>query len=109
MRALAARRGVDVQMRMIDGALAFPDEAPPENWRELRVGSRQGMVTIRRGAGELAVVAWGNADPAALQIWNTAAWALAEATGGRVATANGLETAAEFAASAGLPPLRDDP
>ena len=30
-----AARGFPVEMRMIDGQLAFPDETPPENWHEL--------------------------------------------------------------------------
>src|SRR5205814_1612460 len=43
VRDLLAGRGYPVQMRMIDGELAFPDEEPPETWRELRVASSQGM------------------------------------------------------------------
>jgi hypothetical protein len=46
---LLASRGFPVQVRMIDGELAFPDEEPPENWRELRLGTPDGMiVTVRR-------------------------------------------------------------
>src|SRR5205085_2281676 len=32
---LLTTRGLTVQMRMIDGELAFPDATPPANWREL--------------------------------------------------------------------------
>jgi len=39
--ALLARRGYPVQMRMIDGQPAFPDEAPPDDWREVRVAATQ--------------------------------------------------------------------
>ena len=33
-RYLLASHGFPVQVRMINGELAFPDEEPPENWRE---------------------------------------------------------------------------
>jgi hypothetical protein len=36
-RDLLVSRGLLMQARMIDGELAFPDEEPPENWRELRL------------------------------------------------------------------------
>src|SRR6516225_7808573 len=45
---LLARRGFPVQVRMIDGQLVLPDERPSETWRELRLGTPQGMVTLRR-------------------------------------------------------------
>jgi hypothetical protein len=70
-----ARAGCPVQMRMIDGELAFPDEEPPDGWRELRVAHGGAMVTVRRGEGEVVLVAWGNADEAQLRLWE----ALAEA------------------------------
>ena len=79
VRDLLARHGYPVQMRMIDGQLAFPDEEPPEGWRELRVGTPQGMVTLRRGGGAVVCVTWGNADAALRQAWNALAWGWAEA------------------------------
>jgi hypothetical protein len=81
---LLTRSGFPVQMRMIDGQLAFPDEQPPESWAELRVGTSQGMVTIRRVADRVRLVTWGNADAAMVQAWNALAWAFAELGGGRV-------------------------
>lgn len=63
--AIAARMqagGFMCEMRMIDGALAFPDEAPPEDWRELRLGTPHGMVTLRREPEGMKLVIWGNAD-----------------------------------------------
>ncbi len=45
---------------MIDGQLAFPDEEPAADWRELRVGTPQGMVTVRRGKERMVFVTWGN-------------------------------------------------
>ncbi len=104
LRELLARHGFPVQLRMIDGELAFPDEAPPEGWRELRVGTAQGMVTLRREAGLVRVVTWGNADAAMLQAWNALTWACAEASGGAVETDAGALTADPFARTHDLPP-----
>jgi hypothetical protein len=98
------RHGFPVQMRMIDGQLAFPDETPPESWRELRLGTPAGMITLRReGERAVSLVTWGNADAALRQAWNALTWACAEVSGGRVATGAGLVSAAEFRRSAELP------
>jgi hypothetical protein len=104
VRDLLARHGFAVQMRMIDGQLAFPDEVPPEGWRELRLGTPQGMVTVRREAGRLVLVTWGNADAALRQAWNALTWAFAEAGGGLVETADGALDAATYRGRAELPP-----
>ena len=82
-RALA-ESGCPVEMRMIDGELAFPDEQPPDGWRELRVGAGGAMVTVHRGQGEVVLVAWGNADPAQQRLWHALAEAFARAGQGRV-------------------------
>jgi hypothetical protein len=103
VRDLLARRGFPVQVRMIDGELALPDETPPEPWRELRVGTPQGMITVRREPDRVHVVAWGNADAAMLQAWNALTWAFADVAGGTVQTADGARNAAEFASAADLP------
>jgi len=106
---LLGRSGFAVQMRMIDGQLAFPDEQPPENWAELRVGTPQGMVTIRRESDRVRLVTWGNADAAMLQAWNTLAWAFAEVGGGRVEDGETSRSPDEFRRQADLPPfLRGD-
>jgi hypothetical protein len=55
--------GETPQLRMIDGLPAFPDETPPDNWRELRVTLSAGMVTIQRDLQTWTLVTWGNADP----------------------------------------------
>jgi hypothetical protein len=90
-------------MRMIDGELSFPDETPPEDWSELRVGTPQGMVTVRREPGELVFVTWGNADAAMIEAWNALTWAYAEAGGGEVVTEKGKQSAGEFRRDAALP------
>src|SRR4051812_953697 len=79
VRGLLAGRGFPVQVRTIDGELAFPDELPAEGWRELRLGTPQGMVTVRREEGRAVFVTWGNAERPLLQAWNALAWAYAEA------------------------------
>jgi hypothetical protein len=77
----AARAGFPLQMRMIDGELAFPDETPPPGWRELRVAHGGAMITVRRGEGEVVLVAWGNADDAQRRLWDALAEAFAGAAG----------------------------
>src|SRR5256885_17085163 len=89
LRDFLAQHGYPLQLRMIDGELAFPDEVPPATWRELRVGTPQGMVTLRRGEGAVTLVTWGNADAALLQAWNALAWAGAAGGGGPVETGRG--------------------
>jgi len=73
--SLLARRGFPVQVRMIDNELALPDEVPPETWRELRLATLQGMVTLRRENHGVSLVTWGNAEAGLLQAWNALAWA----------------------------------
>jgi hypothetical protein len=101
---LLARHSFPVQVRMIDGELAFPDEAPSPEWRDLRVGTPQGMVTLRRESDRVHVVTWGNADATLVQAWNALTWAVAAAGEGRILSANGPLTATEFQRSADLPP-----
>jgi hypothetical protein len=73
-----------VQVRMIDNELAFPDEQPPETWRELRVGMTHGMITIRREDERLRVIVWGNATADLQDDWQKLTAALAEAGNGQV-------------------------
>jgi hypothetical protein len=84
VRDLLAQRGLPVQLRMIDGELAFPDEQPPEGWRELRISGTGGMVTLRREAERVVCVIWGNATDELRQLWQAVAEAVAQASGGRV-------------------------
>lgn len=73
------RSGMPLQMRMIDGELAFPDETPPDGWRELRVAHGGTMVTVRRALGEVVLVVWGNADEAQQRLRDALAEAFADA------------------------------
>ncbi len=103
LRDLLAREGYPVQLRMIDNQLAFPDQQPPSSWRELRVGTPGGMVTLRREQETLTCVTWGNADMELLRAWNALAWACAQAGDGQVHTDEGMMNAARFRSHADLP------
>ena len=100
---LLAQRNLRVQLRMIDDELALPDETPPHDWRELRVGSSAGMVTLRREADGITLAIWGNADLHMRQDWNALAWALGALTGGTIRTATGTFTLADFGKTSELP------
>jgi hypothetical protein len=100
---LLAKKSFPLQLRMIDGELAFPDETPPENWRELRVGTPGGMITLRRTADGITLTTWGNADANMRQAWNALVWAVAHLSGGKVHTSAGEMTLAEYEQTAELP------
>ena len=103
VRDFLSDRAFPLQMGMIDGQLAFPDDMPQENWRELRLRTPQGMVTVRRDAERLVFVTWGNADAAMLQAWHALMWAFAKVGGGRVETPDGLLDAGAYRDRAELP------
>jgi hypothetical protein len=108
VRQLLVSGGFPVQVRMIDGELAFPDEEPPENWRELRLGTAEGkMVTVRREKDRLLLVIWGNADRGLIRAWNVLTWAFAEAGQGSIQTPEGPQTAAEYGRRNGIPGAAD--
>jgi hypothetical protein len=107
VREFLQLNGYPVQTRMIDGQLSFPDEEPPETWQELRIGTPQGMVTLRRQAEGITFVTWGNADAGLRQAWNALAWAYAQAGSGQVQSAQGLMDPAAFQRTVEMPePLR---
>ena len=101
---LLIQRGFPVEVRMIDGELTFPDEVPPPTWRELRLGTPGGMVTLRREFDRVVFVTWGNANEPLLQAWNALTWAFAQAGEGKVLSPNGPLSAADFLHTANLPP-----
>ncbi|HEV3079561.1 MAG TPA: hypothetical protein VGY66_07270 [Gemmataceae bacterium] len=103
-RDLLASYGFPVQVRMIDGELAFPDEEPPENWQELRLGAPEGkVVTVKREPDRLVLVVWGNADAQLVQAWNALAWAFAELASGQIQTESGSYTPVEYRRRVDLP------
>jgi hypothetical protein len=68
-----AEAGFPPTVRMIDGELALPDETPPDSWRELRVSTGPGMITIRRDDTGVTVIIWANADEAMHKAWEAVA------------------------------------
>ena len=104
VQELLAKRGFPIQIRMIDGQLAFPDEMPTELWNELRVSSDAGMVTVRREQNRVTLITWGNIDAPLVQTRNALAWAFAETGNGRIQTDQGDLAAVDFLRSADLPP-----
>ena len=103
LAALLAQRQFRVHLAMIDGQLSLPDEMLADTWRELRVQTPAGMITLRREPGAIAVVTWGNAAGPLLQAWNALTWAVAEASAGRIVSDSQSQSAAEFLAQAELP------
>jgi hypothetical protein len=81
-----AARGLDVQVRMIDGDLCLPEETPPETWQDLRLGTAHGMVTLRREPEGMRLMIWGNAPAELLQERDHIASAIVELTKGSVQT-----------------------
>ncbi len=104
IRDFLGQRGFPLQMGMIDGQIAFPDELPDENWCELRIRTPQGTVTVRRDEVRLVFVTWGNADAAMVQAWNALVWAFAELGNGLIETAEGLLDSRTFRKRVELPP-----
>ena len=104
VRGQLGRLSVSAVVKMIDGLPAFPDEVPEVGWKELRVGTPGGMITLRAGADSLTCVVWGNAGDALQSDWDAVCWASAAAGAGRVESPGGLLPADEFAAVTGLRP-----
>jgi hypothetical protein len=86
VQTLLAERSIPVKVQMIDGELSFPDEVPSEHWKELRIGTPGGTVTVRRSANQVACVVWGNADATLRQAWIAVAQAFADAGQGSVSS-----------------------
>ena len=61
---------------MIDGALVMPGSAPPPTWRDVRVKTPAGTFALKRRGDAVSVVAFGNADAAALAMQEKLAAAL---------------------------------
>ena len=77
---------------------------PDAGWKELRVGTAAGMITIRRRPGMLSCVVWGNPDAALNAAWTKVIWACAEAGNGSIEMPAGLLSAEDFAQSVNLLP-----
>jgi hypothetical protein len=58
----AGRAGLACTVAMIDGQLCLPTANIPERWRELRLRTEAGMITLERRIAGVAVVVMSNAD-----------------------------------------------
>lgn len=96
-------RQLPVRLMMIDGQLSFPDEVPPDSWRELRLGTPAGMLTLRREENGVRTVVWGNAEGPLLQAWTLVTWALATLHGGTIMVGEKQLSADEFARQQDMP------
>jgi hypothetical protein len=85
----AAAAGLGVTVRMIDGLPAFPDEVPEPGWREVRISTASGMMTVSQRPGRMAIVVWGNAEGKLREEWDSFAQACAKAVGGTFDAAPG--------------------
>ena len=56
--------GLPSAVAMVDNVLQGPGASPPENWRDARLRTPAGVVTLRRVPSGVAVVIFGNADDA---------------------------------------------
>lgn len=103
VRDLLASHGVEAPMRMIDGALSFPDEMPKPEWKEIRVAPPGGMITIRKTDRTVTLVAWGDADPSLAAGWNAVVWGFAKAGAGAIIGPGDSQSADDYRKTALMP------
>lgn len=103
VRDLLASHGIEAPMRMIDGSLAFPNEMPKAEWKEIRVAPPGGMITIRKTDRTVTLVAWGDADPSLAAGWNSVVWGFAKSGAGVILGAAGPQGPDEFQKTALMP------
>jgi hypothetical protein len=66
-------------LAMIDGQLVLPTATPPVGWREVRLRTPAGMVTLlRRPPDRIAIVVFGNAAPELVAVQQAIAAALTQ-------------------------------
>jgi hypothetical protein len=59
-----ATAGLPSSLAMVDNVLQGPGATPPAAWRDVRLRTPAGVVTLRRVPSGVAVVVFGNADDA---------------------------------------------
>jgi hypothetical protein len=59
-----ATAGLPSTVAMVDNVLQGPGASPPATWRDARLRTPAGIVTLRRVPSGVAVVIFGNADGA---------------------------------------------
>lgn len=73
---MLAAEGLLCQVVMVDGALVAPAAPLVAGWREARLRTPAGMITLQQEGDEVALVVFGNADAATLAIRERLARAL---------------------------------
>jgi hypothetical protein len=71
-----AEGGLVAAVAMVDGGLQSPRAPLPDEWREARLKTPAGMITLNRKPGFIAVVAFANADQALLDAHATVCGAI---------------------------------
>ena len=71
-----ANAGVTAMVVMVDGQLVAPGKPLAPKWKDARIRTPAGTVTLSRRAGEVAVVVFGNADEALRKMQEQVAAAL---------------------------------
>jgi hypothetical protein len=69
--------GAPSQIVMIDGALTMPGARPPRDWGDIRLRTPSGTLALKRDGNRVAVVVFGNADAAMLEMQGKIATLLA--------------------------------
>jgi hypothetical protein len=75
--ALARLADPGCQLAMVDGQLVHPSAPPPATWREVRLRTSAGMLTLARREGGVAVLVFGNAGPELVAVQERVAAAFA--------------------------------
>ena len=57
-----AAAGLPSALAMVDNVLQGPGATPPASWRDARLRTPAGVVTLRRVPSGIAIVVFGNAD-----------------------------------------------
>ena len=71
-----AEAGLPSTIAMVDNVLQGPGATPPAQWRDVRLRTPAGMLTLRRIPSGVAVVVFGNADVALQEAQRTVAEAV---------------------------------
>lgn len=103
LKSVCDEKGYPLQMRMINGQLAFPEEAPPDDWNEIRINTPAGMITLRREEQAITFVTWGNAELEMRQAWNALTLVYADLGKGVIQRDDQVWTPDDFRKSAELP------
>lgn len=65
--AALAQEGIAASVIMVDGALHAPAAPVADTWRDVRLKTGTGTVSIKRREGGIAVTVFGNADAALVE------------------------------------------